>query len=166
MGGGRFTARVYEPAEAKSWKAELRIRYERAALEASPTLPVFRTGPVAFLVVCIFPLAKTHERKRPLPRGWKDAKYGGDWDNLGKLYSDAGSGILFSDDGQVCVGIVLRITGAQGEAPKTVVYAMRPEDLPGHVSLLSSSVPAAEIEPTQTSLLPEPEKAFDLFGDA
>lgn len=68
-----------------------------------------------------------HRKRAPRAASWNPA--GKDWDNLGKLVSDAGTNLLWSDDRQVVAGEVMKVTMPQGEPAGVAVFAEEVPDL-------------------------------------
>lgn len=86
----RATGRVYTPA--KTVRAELRIQEQVAAeYRDAPYL-----GPVTLVVTVYLPKPKSKPKNKPC---WPTSKP--DWDNYGKLVSDALNGIVYRDDSQI-----------------------------------------------------------------
>jgi Holliday junction resolvase RusA-like endonuclease len=113
---GRFV-RLYDPPDAVAWKGTAQVHIANAMREAGMVAPAFPDGGVILEILAVFSCPKSDHRKRdPRPRrpklGVRD-----DWDNIGKAVSDAANGLLWVDDGHVVRGSVVRIIGAQGEAP-------------------------------------------------
>lgn len=112
--------RVYSPKTSSEWRA-------RAAFFMKQGIKEPFLGPVRLEIVAHFTLPKSRHRKRfplvaPTPCTKKP-----DFDNIAKAVCDAGNGILFGDDAQVCDCRILKYYVAQG-APAKVVVAV--EELP------------------------------------
>jgi Holliday junction resolvase RusA-like endonuclease len=118
--GAKTWVQTYEAPEAREYKGVLTIRYEEALAAAGLRAPFILSDPVEVVIEAVFELAKSHWRKTaPLPRRPKVGKP--DPDNVAKAFMDAANGILWGDDSQVARLVVERWTGAQGEAPYTLI---------------------------------------------
>lgn len=99
MGGGKFSARIYDAGTAEGWKGQI-------ALAAKPHLPATPiSGPVSVRVVFNLPRPKAHFRSNgELKNGspfWHTKKC--DLDNFCKAVFDALTQIgMWVDDCQVC----------------------------------------------------------------
>lgn len=114
---GKFV-RAYDPAKSRNWKATAQEHFVsamRAAGEAGPLL-----GPVEVTIRAIFTCPKSDYRKNN-PRGQRPHAKRPDAENCAKAVLDAGTGILYADDAQVCDLKVEKIIGAQGEGPRVEV---------------------------------------------
>lgn len=117
-------AKVYEAAKSREVKAYARDAMVRALHDAGKPLPLFAEGPVRLSMQCVFELPASKHRKTPVPQSWHCGKRF-DVDNLAKIYMDAATGVLWSDDGQVVSLVIRKIRGAQGEAPKVMMAITR-----------------------------------------
>jgi Holliday junction resolvase RusA-like endonuclease len=111
-------ASVYHPRSGpmKKWMAHAEIVLEQAMrdLGGGPIVP--KGGAIRVSILCVFELAKSHHRKRSLPRrSWQTGAGKGDWDNLAKPVCDAANEIVWHDDTQIVRGSVEKIVGRQGE---------------------------------------------------
>jgi len=113
--GGR--AQFFEHAKPRSWKGMAHEHFERAMLAAGHYAPL--EGPLEVVIVAVWALPKTKERKKPVPRQWRAQRP--DCDQISKLVLDAGNAVIWRDDAQVCRCIVETWIGAQGEAPSVMV---------------------------------------------
>lgn len=109
--GGRGKIRYTKPKQ-RTGKGVLMMYFEEAMEGRDPF-----DGPLQMDVICVFPNRKKPRKRVPRPRRWHTKKK--DRDNLLKLIQDAGNGILYHDDSQVVAGDVVKLIGAQGEAPHT-----------------------------------------------
>jgi Holliday junction resolvase RusA-like endonuclease len=107
--------RMYDPAKSRNWKATAQQHYIDAITHALSAVPAFPEGPLVLEVLAVFTLARSHWRKRPVPRRPKMSKPDGS--NVLKAVEDAGNGVLWLDDAQIVVASVTRLVGAQEEAP-------------------------------------------------
>lgn len=120
-------ARIYDPAESRRWKADAQHAMRLQLRELGLPTPLVPTGPVSLAVLAVFTCPKTDHRKRePRPRRWHTKKP--DADNVVKALKDAARGVLYLDDSQVVEVHVLKIIGAQGEAPRITVLVTAVED--------------------------------------
>ena len=107
--------RQYDDPASRDWKATAQQHMSDAMRGASPL-----QGPLALQVVAVFTCPRSHWRKRaPLPR--RRHVQTPDADNIAKIVKDAGTGVLWIDDCQVCDLHVVKWIGAQGEAPSVTV---------------------------------------------
>lgn len=95
----------YDPSKG----AKNVVAWEAKAQGARPI-----EGPVRMTVEAVFPRLTRHPKKRP---GAPTKTTKPDWDNVGKLYSDALNGIAYDDDAQIVEGIVRKRYADLGEAP-------------------------------------------------
>ena len=80
------------------------------------------TCPVLLKVVSLFPKPKSHIKIRDKSTWERDLHTAKpDADNLAKAIKDAGTGILWADDKQVIPIGPIKVIGAVGEVPKTVI---------------------------------------------
>lgn len=118
--GGRPVIVVYDTKGAKSWKATAQQHMVNAFDGAAGHCRNPLGGPVALRVLAVFTCPKSHHRKRePLPRRWHVQRPDGD--NVLKAVKDAAKGVLWLDDSQVARAEVIKIIGAQGEAPYVAI---------------------------------------------
>lgn len=115
-GRGRQFVQVYEPNEARTWKAGAQQHMAAAVRAAGLRFPVFATGPVELVVLAVFTCPTSHHRKTsPRPRRLHAQRP--DADNVIKAVKDAATGVLWLDDAQVAAETCTKVIGAQGEAP-------------------------------------------------
>jgi Holliday junction resolvase RusA-like endonuclease len=108
---GKLSARVYDPAKSRNWKATAQAIMAMAANGLPPL-----TGPVQVDIVATFACPRSKWRTRqPRPAEWKTSRP--DLDNVVKAVKDAAKGVLWIDDSQVARLRAEKITGAQGQAP-------------------------------------------------
>lgn len=116
---GKFI-RVYDPS-AKD-KDEIAMVVQRNAPEK------LLEGPLKLLIQAWFPIPDSWSKKKKTeamvgivrPTGKRN-----DWDNVGKIYSDAMNGIIYHDDGQIVDG---RIAKFYGDMPQVDIFVMEIED--------------------------------------
>ena len=126
---------IYDAPKYRSWKAYCR-HWMLHALDGE-SLPIFPDGPLVLEAVLIHSCPRSQYRKRqPRERRWRDKRP--DLTNCQKALEDAGIGIIYTDDRQVCRVHLTQITGAQGEAPKIVLRAYRPAGEPSMRPALDS----------------------------
>lgn len=112
MGGGKFSARVFDAGTAEGWKSLV----ASAAREVAPPSKI--TGPVRLEVAFIFRRPKSHLRSngelRPNAPRYHVGKP--DADNLAKAVMDALTqmGLFWADDAQVAALVVFK---SYGETP-------------------------------------------------
>lgn len=112
--------RMYDPGKSRSWKGAAQVHYREAIEKAAAAAPIFQAGPVELHVLAVFTCPRSKHRKRdPLPRTPKSTKP--DSENIAKAVMDAANGLLFLDDSQVARLTVVKVVGAQGEAPRVEV---------------------------------------------
>lgn len=115
--GRKPFAQQYDPKENTDRKAQAQL-FMREAIGETRELPFM--GPVSLHVVADFSCPKSEYRKRePKPRRPHTKKP--DADNVLKWVKDAGTGVLWGDDSQVCEVRIEKWIAAQGEAPGTQV---------------------------------------------
>lgn len=102
--------RVYSPKTSSQWRA-------RAAFFMKQAMAKPFEGPVRLAIDAIFALPKSLQRKKNPRIHRSPCTKKPDFDNIAKAVCDAGNGILFLDDSQVCDCRVRKFYGAQGEAP-------------------------------------------------
>lgn len=118
----------YDRDKQRSWKAQFVADAKRQLLDQGALLPLFCFEPVRLVIVVGSALPNSEHRKRaPVPASWNVR--GRDWDNLGKLVSDAGNNLLWSDDRQVVCGEVMKMFMPQGEPAGVGVFAEAVPDL-------------------------------------
>ena len=101
--------RVIDPKKSRNWKATAQWHMK---LECPTPLD----GPLAVEILAVFPCPMSDYRKSHLtPRRWHIKNT--DWDNLGKCVCDAGNGVLWMDDRQVCHATLKKVIAAQDEPP-------------------------------------------------
>jgi len=120
---GREGLTIRQPSKVRNFKVELQERMYRAAVEAgmSPSYQgtFYGAQPLALSLVAVFTCPVTQHRKTmPVPRRPHTGRYG-NLDNLIKPVGDAGEGVLWDDDGQICKYYepFEKWVAAQGEAP-------------------------------------------------
>jgi Holliday junction resolvase RusA-like endonuclease len=109
---GNFV-KTYDPKEATSYKATI----IQLAREVGIT-PM--EGPIRISVTAYMPRPKRLCRKSD-PQGILPAECKPDWDNIGKIVSDALNGVAYADDSQIVEGYVRKQYHAVGGVPSTVV---------------------------------------------
>lgn len=118
----RFTrsGHTYTPKKTVSYENYVKLCYRDAELQTPDYQPV-RTGPFTLEVVTYMPLAKSKPKKyKALAKaGRLSPMKKPDWDNIGKIISDALNGIAWEDDKQITDAIVRKRYAA--ELPYTVV---------------------------------------------
>ena len=108
---------TYDPAKSRSWKGMAQVHMREALQLAGAAAPLFADGPLELHILAVFTCARSHWRKRePLQRRPKSTRPDGE--NIAKAVQDAGTGVLWLDDAQVCV---LLASKAYGENPCTTV---------------------------------------------
>jgi Holliday junction resolvase RusA-like endonuclease len=138
--GGRFGH--YTPTRTVNAEAVVK-------LTAAQHFPAPLEGPIALDILAVF----------APPKSWSGAKakrmlgaphtQKPDWDNLGKLVSDALNGIAYADDGQVASAQVTKLWGAAAKTVITVRQITRGLTAEG----LSSRVNAEGADATNVSPL-------------
>ena len=101
---------AYTPAKTRSYEDAVRL-YARRAMAGKKML----TGPVELRVTLYFPKKATAETHTKKP----------DWDNLGKIISDACNMIVYHDDAQVTDSHVCKRYSAE---PRAVVVIREIEE--------------------------------------
>ena len=102
---GKQFATIYTPAETRAYEKALAMVAKVAMRAKEPLL-----GPLRLTVTAFMPVPASWSRKK------RDAALAGvvrptvkpDWDNIGKIGSDALKGIVWKDDTQVVDGRVLK----------------------------------------------------------
>lgn len=121
---GREGVSASDPPKSRSWKATAQSHMRDACdgyLKMSGTAwPLL--GPMSVIIRAVFLCPKSDERKRdPRPRRWH-VNSRGDVENIAKAVLDAGTGVLYLDDGQVARLEVEKVIGAQGEPSRVEVW--------------------------------------------
>ena len=121
--------RLYDPASSRNWKATAQEHFITAMREAGEAGPLL--GPVEVTIRAVFTCPKTDYRKNN-PRGQRPHAKRPDAENVAKAVLDAGTGVLYADDAQVCELKIEKVIGAQGEAPRVevTVWSLEPEPHP------------------------------------
>lgn len=116
QGRPRFMQRrAVDPVKSREWKERASLEFCLAIQRARLRQPAFE-GPVELRIVAVFECPRSEHRKRtPVPRRPRDTAP--DADNVAKAVMDAGTGILWHDDGQVARLVVDKVVGAQDEEP-------------------------------------------------
>ncbi len=110
IGGGKFSARMYDPGTAEAWKGACVV----AGQPHQPAQPF--AGAVRFLMVVLMPRPKSMPKR--LGTGRRPHLSKPDWDNHGKGVCDALTQAgWFVDDAQVYDGRVVKFYAAAGERP-------------------------------------------------
>lgn len=106
---GNFV-KTYDPKEATSYKATI-IQIAQAA----GVKPM--TGPIMLTVAAYMPrpqrLCRKSDSNLAVPSECKP-----DWDNIGKIVSDALNGVAYADDSQITMGTVCKRYHEKGGVPK------------------------------------------------
>lgn len=116
---GRQGTTVRQPSKVVNYKLELEERMARAAEGMGwvwGKAPLFGKLPVSLSILAIFPCPQSDYRKNPVGRR-PHVNRQNNADNLTKPIGDAGEGVLWVDDGQICELHVRKFIGAQEEAP-------------------------------------------------
>jgi Holliday junction resolvase RusA-like endonuclease len=115
--------RVYDPQKSRNWKATAQEHFTRAMEQRAAAAPLIPEAAVELHIMAAFTCPRSNWRKRdPLPRRPKVSRP--DAENVAKAVQDAASGVLFTDDAQVCRLTVEKFVGAQGEAPYVEVTVL------------------------------------------
>ena len=117
--------RAYTPAKTTHAEGAVKLFYK----QAYPDAPLL-TGPIALTVVCLYP---TPTKPRWLAE-WvaqKSVPYRGasDWDNLGKLVSDALNKVAWDDDRQIWMACVVKRYCMGNEVPGTRIIIIDSSDM-------------------------------------
>lgn len=107
---GKFVS-AYDPPKSRNWKATAQ-EHMRRAMHGRPPLQ----GALNCDIVATFTCPRSDYRKRE-PRSWRWHAKRPDIENVSKAVLDAATGVLWVDDDQVARLVVLKLIGAQGEAP-------------------------------------------------
>jgi Holliday junction resolvase RusA-like endonuclease len=105
--GGRTVAR-FTPARVREYQDHIKL----VAREAMVGIPLMR-GPCVMVIRIVVRLPTSWSKAKAIAvaaAGFACTKRP-DWDNLGKIASDACNGIVFADDCQVFDGRVIKIYG-------------------------------------------------------
>jgi Holliday junction resolvase RusA-like endonuclease len=113
MGAFGDFVKVYDPKKAVSYKATI-IQLARAAGVRQ------MVGPVRLAIDAYLPRPKRLCRKID-PSNAIPAECTPDWDNIGKIVSDALNGVAYADDAQVWHGSVKTWYHAKGDMPRVEV---------------------------------------------
>lgn len=106
--------RVMQPRENQSYEAKIAT----IALAAGAQV---HDGPVILKVIALYAVPRSRWRVRqPIPEGLPRTGRP-DWDNIGKIVSDALNGVAWIDDSQVVEASVAKRFAAQGEAGRLIV---------------------------------------------
>ena len=108
-------ARMYDPEANTTNKATVGW-YAKQAMKDRPLLE----GPLKLDIVCYIQRPKSKTRKNPRANRMLVPDTKPDWDNLGKMVSDALSGIVYADDRQIIDGRVRKEYADTG-SPRTEV---------------------------------------------
>lgn len=138
------------PKRVRDWQDKARS-YMRYGMEGMGPLE----GPVWAGMTFVFRRPKS-VREFPECRLWRAARP--DRDNLEKNVMDAGNGIVWRDDCQVCAGPVEVVYGAVGEAPQ-VELLVRPIATRCRIPRKESSV-GAGVETESRPPWPGPDRAL------
>jgi Holliday junction resolvase RusA-like endonuclease len=107
----------YDPPENK--RAKRAIQTQAFAVVQAVDVP-FEKGPVGVGITAYFEVPKSRRRKRaPVPEQLHTKKP--DLDNIVKIYCDAMTGVVWTDDTQVAFVQAIKMQAAQGEPPRTEV---------------------------------------------
>lgn len=117
---GKF-AQHFEAPQQKSWKGVAIMLMQQAMAGRAPI-----AGPVALTVCAYFSCPKSDERKRePRPERWSMSLK--DLDNICKSVGDAGNGVLWMDDRQVCMISAQKRIAAQGQPARMTIEVVELE---------------------------------------
>jgi Holliday junction resolvase RusA-like endonuclease len=123
---GKQHMAAVDPPKSKRWKA-----HAQDHMRSEVDQPADRLDPIRLELMAVFACPKSDYRKRT-PRPRRSHTKRPDIDNVLKAVLDAGTGVLWIDDDQVCEVHARKIIGAQDEAPRVELsYAViLPEELP------------------------------------
>jgi Holliday junction resolvase RusA-like endonuclease len=108
--------RAYDPKKSRDWKAYAVACVEGALMARGITGIAFPEGPLKVFVTAVFTCPKGDHRKVSVPRRLHAKRP--DAENVGKAVLDMGTTAgLWQDDAQVADLRIMKIIGAQGEAP-------------------------------------------------
>ena len=108
----RRTGHAYDPPKSRSWKERASGVMARA-VPAGPGWPLL--GPCHVRVLAVFSCPPSDHHRIPVSRRLHAKNP--DAENVSKAVLDAGNGVLWRDDRQVCRLTVEKWIGAQGEDP-------------------------------------------------
>lgn len=108
---------AYTPAKTKDAEALIR----QAAWISYRKMPY--DGPVEFRLVVRIAKPKSRPKSQPWPTSRPD------WDNYGKLVSDALNGVIWADDDQVIRAVVEKVYAGQGEQPGYEIAVYKIEEV-------------------------------------
>ncbi len=109
---GKFV-RTYDPSEATSYKATIIQLAREVGIKPME-------GPIRLSVIAYMPRPQRLCRKKDA-QGEVYAECKPDWDNIGKIVSDALNGVAYADDSQIVEGIVRKYYHEVGGVPSMVV---------------------------------------------
>lgn len=109
------TPRAIDPERSRAWKALAGDVFFATVARAGLPRPAF-IGPVQLVILAVFECPRAQHRKRS-PAERRPRASAPDAENVAKAVMDAGTGILWRDDGQVASLTVDKVYGAQGEQP-------------------------------------------------
>lgn len=118
---GRTGTVIRQPSKVIKYKLEAEERMHRAAVDAGLRKPdsresAFGGQALEVHILAVFACPTSDHRKRdPVPR--RPHTGARDLDNLTKALGDAGAGVLWDNDGQICRLVAEKWIGAQGELP-------------------------------------------------
>jgi len=108
-------AHIFDPKKSRSWKGAAQCHMQEAMGDRKPF-----TGALQIFIKAVFTCPKSDYKKtREVPERWHTKR--GDIDNVVKAVLDAGNGVLWLDDAQVCSVSAQKVIAAQGEPPNVVV---------------------------------------------
>jgi len=115
---------IKDPERSKNWKGAAQWHMQKALKGG------LLDGKLRVRISAVFPCPLSDHRKtKPSPLRWH-TKASGDADNLAKACLDAGNGVLWHDDRQVCSLTVEKYIAAQGEPPYTSMLVKQIEGDP------------------------------------
>ena len=125
---GRSGLTVRDPAKSRDWKGRAQALM-LTALDALGLEPPFVPArePVDLEVRAYYRCPQSEERKRE-PRAERPHLKRGDLDNICKSVKDAGNGVCWIDDSQVCELRASKRIAAQGEPGRVVIVVRRLEE--------------------------------------
>lgn len=115
---------TFDRKKQLSWKSTFIVAAQRLIADCGHTMPLFpHPIPVrlAVLVGAALPIGE-HRKREPVAADWNVSSK--DWDNLGKLVSDAGNQIVWTDDRQVVSARVEKLRMAQNDGAGVYVCVM------------------------------------------
>ena len=115
--GKKPFVQVYDPPANQNAKGSI----QHAALRALGVLEIpLRKGPVGISIRAYFEVPKSKRRKRkPVAQKLRTSKP--DVDNILKIYMDALTGVLWTDDDQIAYAEAFKLDAPQGERSRTEV---------------------------------------------